>query len=144
MADHVKHGKYISELKTNTSIYKQIVAPQVAVVGSRDLDGANFSFGMSFLTEPFLMVKDSHKHDFDQILFFLGGSPNNVADFDGEVELTLEDQKYLITYPSCVYIPAGLMHTPLNIKTVVKPFIFIDITLSPGLSIRPLPEASKR
>ena len=34
MAEHKKHGEYIMELTTNQSIYKQIVAPQVAVAGS--------------------------------------------------------------------------------------------------------------
>ena len=146
MADHIRHGDYIMELKTGMSIYKQVVAPQIGVSGGRDLGGANFSLGWSFLTQPFLMVAEAHKHDFDQIVFFLGGDPNNVADFDAEVEMCfgVEQEKSVITYPSCVYIPSGLMHGPLNIKTVNKPFMFIDVTLSPGFSIRPVPQASQR
>jgi len=146
MAEHKKRGEYTMELTTNQSIYKQIVAPQVAVADSRDLSGADFSMGWSYLTEPFLMVEEAHTHDFDQIIFFLGGDPNNVGDFDAEVEMHLGEnqEKNIINYTSCVYIPAGLLHCPLNIKKVNKPIMFIDITLSPGLSIRPLPEASQR
>lgn len=146
MADHIKHGEYIMELKTGTSIYKQVVAPQIGVSGSRDLGGANFSLGWSYLTQPFLMVAEPHKHDFDQIIFFLGGSPDNVAEFDAEVEMCMgEDQeKSIVNFPACVYIPKGMMHGPLNIKTVNKPFMFIDVTLSPGFSIRPVPPASQR
>jgi hypothetical protein len=146
MAENRKHGEFITELGTIRSIYEQITAPQVALAGGRDLGGANFSMGWSYLTKPFLMVAEAHTHDFDQIIFFLGGDPGNVADFGAEVEMHLgEDQeKYIINYTSCVYIPAGLMHCPLNIKSVTRPITFIDITLSPGLSIRPVPPASRR
>jgi hypothetical protein len=92
------------------------------------------------------MVAEAHTHDFDQIIFFLGGDPNNVGDFGAEVEMHLGEnqEKYIINYTSCVYIPAGLLHCPLDIKRVNKPIMFIDVTLSPGLSIRPLPPASRR
>ncbi len=146
MADHIKHGKYVMELKTGMSIYKQVIAPQIGVSGGRDLGGANFSLGWSFLTEPFLMVAEPHKHDFDQIVFFLGGNPNNVSDFDAEIEMGFEDPPIIsiVNYPACVYIPSGLIHGPLNIKKVNKPFMFIDVTLSPGFSIRPVPQGSQR
>jgi len=146
MAEHKKHGEYIMELTTNRSIYEQVVAPQVAVAGARDLNGADFSLGWSFLTEPFLMVAEAHTHDFDQVIFFLGGDPNDIGEFGAEVEMHLGEplEKHIIDYTACVYIPAGLMHCPLNIKAVKKPIMFIDVTLSPGLSIRPVPPASRR
>jgi len=137
--ENVKHGKYIVELKPGYSLYKAITAPQVGAFGAKDLNNANFSLGYSFLTKPFLMVAESHKHDFDQVIFFLGGDPSNIVDFDGEMEFTLDGKLNSITYPACVYIPKGTMHGPLNIKRVTKPLQFIDITLSTGPSIRPLP-----
>jgi hypothetical protein len=142
--ENVKHGKHIVELKPGYSVFKQVGAPQVGAFGAKDLNGANFSLGWSFLTEPFLMVGDSHQHDFDQVIFFLGSDPNNVVDFDAEIEFTLEGELNSITYPACVYIPKGMMHGPLNIKRVTKPLIFIDITLSIGPSIRPIPPGVER
>ncbi len=139
-----KHGKYITELKTGYSLYKQVTAPQIGVFGGKDLGGANFSLGWSFLTEPFIMVAEAHKHDFDQLILFFGGDPTHIGEFGGEVELHLEGRKQIITYPSAVFIPAGVMHGPLDIAKVNKPFMFIDITFSPGPSIRPLPAASRR
>ena len=144
MAENRKHGEYITELATLKSMYKQVIADQVAVAGGRDLNDTNFSLGWSYLTEPFLMVGDSHKHDFDQIIFFLGGDPNNIGEFGAEVEMHLGEDKHIINYTSCVHIPAGLMHGPLNIKRVTKPIVFIDITLSPGHSIRPIPPETPR
>jgi hypothetical protein len=142
--ENIKRGEHIVELKPGFSLYKQITAPQVGAFGAKDLGGANFSLGWSFLTAPFLMVAESHKHDFDQVIFFMGGDPNNVVDFDAEVDFSLGDISYTITYPACVYIPKGLMHGPLDIKRVTKPLMFVDITLSPGPSIRPVPLASQR
>ena len=142
--ENKKRGEYIVELKPGYSLYKQITAPQVGAFGAKDLNGANFSLGWSFLTEPFLMVAEAHNHDFDQVIFFMGGDPGNVVDYDAEVEFGLGGRNNIIDYPACVYIPKGLMHGPLNIKRVTKPIMFIDITLSTGPSIRPLPPASRR
>ena len=146
MADSVKHGQYITELPTRYSDYKQISAPQIGAFGGRDMDGADFSLGWSFLTEPFLMVEAAHAHDFGQVLFFFGGDNTKVGEFDAEVEMHLgeNEELFLITYPAVVNIPAGLVHSPLNIKTVNKPIVFIDITFNPGGSTRPLPDASRR
>ena len=142
--DNIKHGKYIVELKPGFSLYKQIKAPQIGAFGAKDLNGANFSLGYSYLTEPFVMVEEAHKHDFDQVIFFLGGDPANITDYDAETVFGLDGKLNSITYPACVYIPKGTMHGPLNIKRVTKPLMFIDITLHTGPSVRPLPKASER
>ncbi|OGO01281.1 MAG: hypothetical protein A2Y90_02965 [Chloroflexi bacterium RBG_13_52_12] len=142
--ENIKHGEHIIELKHGYSLYKQVTAPQVGAFGTKDLNGDNFCLGWSFLTQPFLMVAEPHKHDFDQYIFFMGGDPNNVDDFDAEVELNLGGKNNLITYAACVRIPKGLMHGPLNIKKVTKPFMFIDIVMSPGPSVRPVPPGEGR
>jgi hypothetical protein len=139
-----KHGEYITELSMLKSLYKQVVADQVAVSGERDFKGADFSLGFSFLTEPFLMIDDSHTHDFDQVIFFLGGDPANIGEFGAEVEMYLDGKQHIIDYTSCVHVPAGLSHGPLDIKKVEKPIMFIDVTLSPGHSIRPVPPQTPR
>jgi hypothetical protein len=141
---HIKHGDYISELKTHISRYAQIEAPQISVAGAKDFMGANFSLGWSYITQPLLMVAEAHTHEFDQVVFIMGGNPQNVADFDGEVEMTLGKEKHIITYPACVFIPKGLLHCPLNFKRVTKPMMWIDVTLWPGISQRPLPASSRR
>ena len=142
--ENIKHGDYIVELKPGYSLYKQITAPQVNANGNVDLSGDNFCFGYSFLKEPFVMVEEAHKHDFDQYIFLIGGDPGNATDFDAEIEFGLGGKIHSITYPACIRIPKGTMHGPLNIKRVTKPFMFFDIVMSPGPSIRPLPKASKR
>jgi hypothetical protein len=142
--ENIKHGDYVVELKPGYSMYKQIEAPQVGAFGTRDLNGDKFCLGWSFLTKPFLMVAEEHKHDFDQYIFFMGGDPNNAVDYDAEVEFGVGGKLYTINYPACVRIPKGTMHGPLNIKRVTKPLMFIDIVLNEGPSVRPLPKESQR
>lgn len=129
--ENVKHGDFIVELAPGYSHFKEVVSPQVGAFGEKDLSGMDFSFGWSLLTQPFVMIKEPHKHDFDQFIFFMGGDPNNVVDFDADIEMGLGGTTHTIKYPACVRIPKGLMHGPLNIKTVNKPLMFIDITIYP-------------
>ena len=87
------------------------------------------------------MVGEAHKHDFDQIICFIGGNPMDIKDFDAEVELYLgeEKEKYIIDSSSFVYVPRGMMHCPLNIKRVTKPIMFIDVVLAPEPDVRRKP-----
>ena len=130
------------------SLYKQVEYPNWAMSGENDFNGTRYSVGTSCLTQPFVMVEDTHAHDFDQILFFVNADLRKPKDFDAEIEITLGEEgklkKYLINYAACVYIPAGTLHGPLNIKKINQPITFTDVTLSPSHSVRPLPKASKR
>ena len=136
-----KYDKYIVKEPFTKSIFKEVVAPQFLITGERDCEGANFTLGWSFLTEPFLMVGDAHTHEFDQIICFLGGNPMDITDFGAEVELYLgkEGEKNIIDSTSFVYVPKGMVHCPLNIKVVNKPIMFIDVVLAPRADVRPRP-----
>lgn len=66
-------------------------------------------------------------HTADEIFLFFGTDPDNPTDLGGEVEFWLglgdDAEKYLITKPSCIYVPAGLVHAPIVFRNVRKPFI---------------------
>ena len=143
---NVKRNQFVTELKPGFSVFKEVIPPQLGISGGTDLGGYNFSIGWSYLTLPFVMVQDAHRHDFDQAVFFMGHDPNSISDFDAEIEFSVGDngEKHIITYPACVFIPKGTLHGPLNVKRVTKPVTFMDITFSPGYSIRPVPPDSQR
>ena len=50
----------------------------------------------------------------------------NFKEFGSEVELVMgeEEETYLINTTTWVYVPAGLLHCPLNFKKVDKPIMF--------------------
>jgi hypothetical protein len=139
--DNQKHGKHILELRHGFSIFEQITKPQIAAMGDKDLGGAKFCLGYSLVDKPMLMVAESHKHDFEQYIFFLGGDAADIANsFDAEIEFGLDDKPNKINYPACIHIAPGTMHGPLDIKKVKKPFIFIDIVINNTPSVRPVPK----
>jgi hypothetical protein len=135
-----KHGKYIVELRHGFSIFEQIKRPQVACLGEKHMDGANFCVGVSYIDKPFKMVDEAHKHDFDQYIILLGGDAANIDDFDAEIHFGLDNKINKITYASVIHIIPGTMHGPLEIVKVNKPFIFMDIVLNPTPSVRPVPK----
>jgi len=124
---NIKHGSNIVELGPGYSLHEEITAPMIAAFGEKDLEDSNFSLGWAFIDKPLVIIDDSHKHDHNQVLFFIGGNPNNAVDFDAEIELTLDGKVHLITYAACIYVPKGLMHCPLIVKSLTKPLVFIDI-----------------
>ena len=81
---------------------------------------------VSYFTKPHLMVSTTHVHDCDEYLFFLGTNFEDMNDFDAEIELYMgeEGEKYIITAPAIVYVPAKMVHCPLNFAKVNKPVFF--------------------
>jgi len=111
-----------------------IMSPTISFRGNSDLPGAGINFGFRYYVKPFKMELQSHHHDVDEYLFFLGGQlPDLTANFDAEIEIFLgpEYEKHIITKPCILYIPKGLEHNPMDIKRVGKPLLFIPLLLAP-------------
>lgn len=73
---------------------------------------------------------EPHTHEFAQVICFLGSNPLDIHDFDAEIELYLGGEKQIITAPSMIAIPAGLMHCPLVFRRVGKPVNWIEVMLT--------------
>jgi hypothetical protein len=84
------------------------------------------------ITAPTLMEEFAHSHDFDMYLYFLSFDPDNMGDLGAEIEIGLgeEQERHIITTPTTVYIPSGLVHCPLEFKRVDKPILFVHCTLA--------------
>jgi hypothetical protein len=125
-----KYGKYVVKALANK---EERLGKVVHLFGGKHFQGTNFSPAWVGLTKPLFMMKESHSHDYDEYLFFWGTNAENIDEFDAEVELCLgeEEEKYIITNPTVVYVPKGLKHCPLNFKIVDKPIMFMDISISP-------------
>ena len=123
-----KYGKYVVRHPVQDGKF----GPDFRMTGEEDFK-SDFSFIVISVSEPVLMEDYAHSHDFDMYLFFLGFDPNGMGDLGAEIEMSLgeEEEKHIITSPTCVYIPKGLKHCPLNFKRVDKPILFIHATLAP-------------
>jgi len=111
-----------------------ILSPTISFRGNSDLPGAGINFGFRYYVKPFKMELQSHHHDVDEYLFFLGAQlPDLTANFDAEIEIVLgpEYERHIITKPSILYVPRGFEHNPMDIKRVGKPLLFMPLLLAP-------------
>lgn len=67
-----------------------------------------------------------HCHDFDEYMVFASIDPQDVSNLGGEIEFWMEDEKHIITKSTAVFIPKFIMHLPMNIKRVDRPFMWIS------------------
>jgi len=84
-----------------------------------------FHFGCSWYYKAPDKALPAHTHDFDEILGFYGGDPQNPRDLGGEVEFWMEDEKYVMTESFLVFIPAGVKHCPLKINRIDRPMFHL-------------------
>lgn len=128
--------KYLRETGCTTkNPHPEVVFPFLFLKSDQDFGNREFSMRTSPISAPFEMVAEHHYHDFDQFLFFTGGDGQNLPDLGGEVELTLSTdgknkKMFTITRSTCVYVPAGMYHCPLNFKKINdpgKPIIFSNL-----------------
>jgi hypothetical protein len=127
-----KYDKQVIRDPWVKSINPEIVEPVFHFDGEKDGRGVNYCLSRTLVAKTFLMIKEPHKHEFDQIVFFLGTNPQNDKEFDAEIEFYLGDEreKKVITSPTAVYIPAGLSHGPLFFKRIGKTVEFLDTILT--------------
>jgi len=124
---------FCTQLKEN-SMTDVVAGPQAYFRGESDLPGAKINMGWQMFVKPYRLELESHHHDTDEYLIFLGAElPDLVGSFDGEIELFLgkEYEKHTITEATLLYIPAGLEHNPLDIKRLSKPMLFSALQLAP-------------
>ena len=70
-----------------------------------------------------------HKHEYSELLVYLGTNPDDPDELGGEIEIWLgegdELEKVTLTASSSILIPPGLAHLPLFYKNVYRPIIHV-------------------
>lgn len=64
----------------------------------------------------------AHTHETDEIIGFFGGDPHHPDELGGEIEFWLEDEQYIIDQSCFIFAPRGMVHGPLVIRRVDRPF----------------------
>ena len=131
---HIYDHLFSTKLKENSLIPDVVPGPQAYFRGDSDLPGAKINMGFQIFTKPYKLEMESHHHDTDEYLFFLGSTfPDLVGSFDAEIEYFLgnEYERHIITKACVLYIPAGLEHNPCDIRRVGKPLFFSALALAP-------------
>jgi len=128
-----KYGKYIIREPLEKGM-----APSLHICAEKGCAGAEFpnfpvEVQLLCITQPLAFPHQAHIHDADEIFFIFGSNPKNYYDFDAEIEIYLgeEREKHIINTTSIVYIPKGLLHAPIAIKKVNKPFQWMHVLFTP-------------
>ena len=123
-----KYGKYVLKHTLEHGNF----GSSINLVGERDFN-SNFSIIYLPVVKPVLMEPKAHAHEFDIYLTFLGFDPKGLTDLGAEIVMHLgeEEEEYIITKPTSVYIPKGLVHCPLNFKRIDKPVLLVHCTMAP-------------
>lgn len=86
--------------------------------------------------KPYMFHEPTHKHLFTEYFFFWGSNPDDMKEFDAEVEFTFgpEHEKHVIKKPTIVVAAPGVYHCPLNYAKVNKPFYCMELFMTSAYS----------
>jgi hypothetical protein len=130
-----KNSKYIvTEFNTPKSI--PVADPNYADWAKRILwldekviSGA-FHFSCTWYLKPPTKQLETHTHDYDEMIGFVGSNPADQYDLSAEIEFCLEDEKYSITRSSIIFVPRGMKHS-MTIKRIDRPILHFGSTQHP-------------
>ena len=128
--------KYVYELPRRESrCGDKYASPSAHFLGTESLPDANLTMGFTVIQQETLESFPHFHHSIEEYLMFSGPDLCNFFDFDAEIELWLgedpdEMEKYTITKPCIIRIPARLWHSPINYKRVGKPVAFSSVYFS--------------
>ena len=134
-----KYKKYfLTEFREDSNL-AAVTGPQAYFRGARQIPGANLNMGWQLFTKPVHLEKEPHTHDVDEYLVFLGGKlPDLFSSFNAEIDFWMgEEQEYhLINKATIIFIPKGMVHTPLDFRKINEPVLFSAILLGPKFAKR--------
>jgi hypothetical protein len=105
--------------------------PEFIYTGNKEYN-SDFTIMFLRITEPTLMEEYPHSHEFPMYLYFMSFDPYNMGELGAEIEIGLGPEREIHTFTTTtsIYIPAGMVHCPLNFKKVTKPILFIHATMA--------------
>jgi hypothetical protein len=139
-----KYGKYIFKAKKDEkSPTTSSGVTSVELPGIGDWGGIQHRMRWALVSQPTTIVDEPHSHDCDEYLCFLSSDPAHELDFGAEVELALgnEKERQVITSPTVACVPKGLVHGPIEFRSVSKPVLFCRIYTAPDYARKPVKES---
>lgn len=68
----------------------------------------------------------AHKHDYAEVLCFVGTNPDDINDLGGEVELWVDGKRNVSDKSFMAFVPAGVVHCPLYILKATRPIFHFN------------------
>ncbi|MDR0857763.1 MAG: hypothetical protein LBN97_01895 [Oscillospiraceae bacterium] len=114
-----------------------VARPQAYFRGASQIPGAKYNVGFQVMVRPYFLDRNPHIHNVDEYLIYMGVPyPDPFSNFDAKIRLVLgegaEAEEYIITEPTIIRIPAGVVHCPMEFVEVRKP-VFFQAALMQGM-----------
>lgn len=91
-----------------------------------------YAFGLK--VGPLGMSTEPHVHDHDEVVYFIGSDPRNIADLGAEVKFKIgpkgKEEDHIFSVPTAVVIPQGIWHCPMETLKFEKPFLCMAVSLT--------------
>ncbi len=69
----------------------------------------------------------AHTHDEDEIIGFFSSAPDNPNELGAEIEFWIEDDKFMLTKSTMIFVPGGMKHCPLILRRVDRPVFHFSV-----------------
>ena len=132
-----KYGDLVYTFVPEVNNWGDFLPPtQLYFRGEINIPGAKLFAPYRPYMAPVFLDREPHYHVSEEYLAFVGADIVNAYEsFDAEIEFWMgEDvhnmEKYIITAPTIIRVPAGMWHCPLEFKRVDKPVFFQPVLLS--------------
>lgn len=70
-----------------------------------------------------------HSHKYDEIIGMVGTNPDDPNELCGEIEITINGEKHIVTKSCFIYLPAGLEHGPFRELRIDRPIFEFEFGL---------------
>ena len=136
-----KYSKYIvTDVKSNLSLSSHRTDPKEAPSSPRSLPTHVMWLDNEVVPGAFYVesvwiwpecasernVAKAHTHPFDEVITFFGTNWEDPHDLCGEIELWLEDEKFVMIKSFLAFIPAGMKHCPLIVRKADRPIFHFN------------------
>jgi len=92
----------------------------------KEIEGARPNFALYYVVRAGMFAEPPHYHPNEEYLMFLSADPHDMKNLGATVEIAFgeEWEKTEFSTSAMVYFPKGLMHCPIHVKKLDRPFLF--------------------
>lgn len=76
-------------------------------------------------------IEIPHTHDFDEVIGFVGTDREHPRELGGEIELLMGGEVLTLTKTCLIFVPKGVEHCPVTIKSVSTPVVMFEAANDP-------------
>lgn len=91
-----------------------------------------YAFGLK--TGRLGMSTEPHVHDHDEVIYFIGSDPKDIADLGATVNFKIgpkgQEEDHIFSEPMAVVVPKGVWHCPMETLKFQKPFLCMAVSLT--------------